>query len=126
MSQLLGDLNFGLDDVSDGVALVDAQGSLHDQVQYASAAPWPEEPNGRGYTLELMHPDLDNSLAESWKASKALSGTPGRKNSQSIVSYKSKLTNQAYLEFKVYPSPFQYYSDILFSLEKADQISVSL
>lgn len=126
MHQLWGDLNFGLDNVSDGIALVDALGAVHDQVQYQSSDPWPDEANGLGYTLELMDPDLDNSDATSWKASKFITGTPGNKNSQSTVNDEKRITNQLLPEFKIYPSPFHSYTDIYFALDKEDHVSISV
>ena len=52
---------------------------LIDEVTYSSSGLWSSLPNGSGPTLSLVNPQLDNSLAESWKASE-LYGTPGYLN----------------------------------------------
>ena len=39
-----------------------------DEVTYDDGAPWPLEADGDGPSLELIAPELDNSLAASWRA----------------------------------------------------------
>ncbi|MEM7235024.1 MAG: hypothetical protein AAF517_22795, partial [Planctomycetota bacterium] len=50
-----------------------------DFVRYDTRAPWPGEADGLGYSLELksIHEDLDNDLAENWRRSAQLRGSPG-------------------------------------------------
>ena len=50
-----------------------------DNVEYNDTDPWPVEADGTGATLELIHPSLDNSLAENWTASIGY-GSPGGEN----------------------------------------------
>lgn len=52
-------------------------GEIIDEVTYSSMSPWPAR---EGYSLELLDPLLDNSVAESWRMSFVL-GTPGFANS---------------------------------------------
>ncbi len=52
-----------------------------DRVAYDVVAPWPEEPNGTGPSMELLAPALDNNIPESWNASFVTGGTPGAINS---------------------------------------------
>ncbi|MBT5690976.1 MAG: hypothetical protein HOI65_07675 [Opitutae bacterium] len=61
------------------ILLRDAVGNKVDEVDYKSEFPWPVSPSGRGPSMELLNPSLDNNLAGSWRASSAL--TPGKKNS---------------------------------------------
>jgi len=42
---------------------------------------WPTAPDGDGPSLELINPELDNSLPVNWAASTGLGGTPGAQNS---------------------------------------------
>ncbi len=63
------------------VKLVNASGAVVDSVAYASSTPWPGEANGKGASLELIAPELDNNLAGSWQASLVPGGTPGAINS---------------------------------------------
>ncbi len=64
----------------DAVRLYNADGILIDIVEYDDGSPWPTSPDGDGPTLSLISPDLDNALAESWKASNQENGTPNAIN----------------------------------------------
>ena len=98
---LAGDFDFGLSRNGDAVRLYDADSVLVDEVYYLPDAPWPTLADGQGYTLELISPDLDNSLAESW-ISNNLYGSPHRENT--LVN----TNNLAEDEFRIvtYPNPF--------------------
>ena len=63
---------------NDGERLVlrDADANVIDEVDYGAAFPWPIAPAGRGGSMELIHPSLDNNLAGSWRASGLPSGPP--------------------------------------------------
>lgn len=80
VAPILGDLGFGFGGGGELLRLFDSQGELYDWVEYDDDPPWPPEPDGSGPTLELISPDLDNTLAESWAASTG-HGTPGERNS---------------------------------------------
>ena len=56
---------------SDGerVVLRDATGILVDEVDFQARFPWPMNSTGRGSSMELIHPSLDNNLGGSWRAS---------------------------------------------------------
>ncbi len=49
--------------------LVDAAGNLADTVDYKVGGDWPERTAGLGSSLELIHPDMDNSRASAWRDS---------------------------------------------------------
>ena len=49
--------------------LEDAWGNLVDEVHYHAGGDWPELAGGQGSSLELRHPDMDNSKASAWAAS---------------------------------------------------------
>lgn len=72
-----GDLN----NTGEAIKLRAPNGVLMDSVFYLSTAPWPSGANGNGSSLELIHPDLDNSQVVNWLASLQLNGTPGVQNS---------------------------------------------
>jgi hypothetical protein len=79
VTNFIGDLGFGLGGGSDMVRLFDSYEILMDDVEYDDEDPWPVEADGTGATLELIHPSLDNSLAENWLASIGY-GSPGSAN----------------------------------------------
>ena len=51
------------------VALADAAGVEIDRVEYRAEFPWPISPTGKGSSMELIHPSLDNDLGGSWRGS---------------------------------------------------------
>lgn len=57
------------------LTLRNPRGVVVDEVEYGDSSPWPRWPDGRASSLELVHPDLDNSLAGSWQASDERSKT---------------------------------------------------
>ena len=67
------------------VTLFDDNGSIQDQVDYSDTAPWPEGPDGTGFTLSLINPNLDNSLASSWQTSAVINGTPASANGSTPI-----------------------------------------
>ena len=70
------------------VRIFDHDGILKDSVSYDDISPWPIEPDGNGPTLELISPDLDNTLAESWISSQYF-GSPGEENTASLAYQSS-------------------------------------
>ncbi|WP_035609871.1 lamin tail domain-containing protein [Haloferula sp. BvORR071] len=70
-----GKLSSGGDDIE----LWNAGGVRQDRVNYGVGFPWPTRADGGGSSVELIHPDLDNSLGGSWRSSEA--PTPGATNS---------------------------------------------
>jgi hypothetical protein len=71
-----------------------------DSVFYQSSFPWPVEADGLGPTLELISPDLDNLLADSWHASPGV-GTPGAMNHYISATGRESHTDP----LRVYPNP---------------------
>ena len=71
---------------SDGerVTLRNTTGSRKDEVDYGDGFPWPVGSRGKGSSMELIHPSLDNSLGGSWRSSQSggalAAPTPGAIN----------------------------------------------
>ena len=71
----------------DTVTLIDQFGQTVDVVSYSDGFQgsddlWPQGADAEGSTLELINPDLDNSVPQSWQASFVVpGGTPGYQNS---------------------------------------------
>lgn len=51
------------------IVLRDAAGAVVDEVEYQSGFPWPTVGEAPGYSIELIHPALDNDLGGSWRPS---------------------------------------------------------
>ncbi len=75
----IGDLGFSLEGGGESVRLFDATGDLADSLVFDDESPWPEDADGRGATIALRNPVLDNTHPPHWAASPA-GGTPGASN----------------------------------------------
>ncbi|HEX7356227.1 MAG TPA: CotH kinase family protein, partial [Ignavibacteriaceae bacterium] len=105
-SKILGNLNFGLSSNGDVVILKDAAENIVDEVTFSSSGVWPSQPNGSGSTLSLINPQLDNSLAESWRAS-GMYGTPGYLNDiYTKAEPENNLLPKEFILYQNYPNPF--------------------
>ena len=51
------------------VRLLDAASNLVDQVDFRLGGDWPSLPHGRGSSLELIHPWMENNSSSAWAAS---------------------------------------------------------
>ncbi|MBN1894757.1 CotH kinase family protein, partial [bacterium] len=67
------------------ISLYDDQGCLIDSVHYSDSPPWEALADGGGYSLELIHVNLDNGLPASWRASSAIGGSPGLPNGSTFA-----------------------------------------
>ena len=86
MANVIGDFakkpsDFKLSGKGERITLSNAAGVLIDEVDFDDKSPWPEEADGNGPTLQLITPDLDNNVPESWVAIEA---TPGAINSSGL------------------------------------------
>ncbi|HRQ54203.1 MAG TPA: CotH kinase family protein [Ignavibacteriaceae bacterium] len=105
-TKALGNINFGLSSSGDHIILKDNSDNLVDEVIYSSSGNWTSLPNGNGPTLALINPQLDNSLAENWRAS-GLYGTPGYLNDiYTKVEDEKILIPNEFVLYQNYPNPF--------------------
>jgi hypothetical protein len=77
VTDVFGDLGFGLGGDGDEVNLYDSFGRLVDMVAYDDEMPWPAEADGEGPTLQLADPIYPNQYAHNWRASLVPFGDPG-------------------------------------------------
>lgn len=64
---------------SDGetIRLRNAAGVVQDEVDYKLGFPWPTVGEAPGYSIELVHPALDNNLGGSWRSSRGAAASGG-------------------------------------------------
>lgn len=72
-----GSFDFGLNNSGDTLRLYRPDGTLALALTYDDVAPWPDQADGGGYTLQLISGDLDPTQPASWRASPNLGGNPG-------------------------------------------------
>lgn len=70
----LGPWEGGLNGDSETLTLKNADGTKVDEVDYQLGFPWPTVGDAPGLSIELINPELDNSVGGNWRASGA-SGT---------------------------------------------------
>lgn len=126
LSPVEKEINFGLSSEGETLTLFNSFGEMIDIVTYGTLAPWPTEPNGNGFTLELINPYLENDDYTNWAAS-PLHGTPGRMNSVTdatyINLYELPLT---YSLYQNYPNPFNPTTTIEYSLQFESQVKLEI
>jgi hypothetical protein len=111
---IIGELSFGLGQ-TDAVRLYNSNEKLVDEVHYSFQTPWPNCANGSGNTLELISPDLDNSMPENWDCINA-HGSPMAINGNSFG-------NGILDDITIYPNPFH---DILYVLGDLDGYKIEI
>ncbi len=126
----IGDLGFGFSGGGELLRLYDSEGTLYDSVLYDDAPPWPIEPDGGGPTLELIHPELDNALPESWAASVPPfeHGSPGERNSvfegTGVLADETPPARLALLD--PHPNPFNPATSLRFGLPAPARVRLSV
>ncbi|MCB2199054.1 CotH kinase family protein [bacterium] len=132
--ELLGGFDYSFGNGGDRVRLFDDSQLLVDIVDYLDAAPWPDQPDGSGATLELMHPDSANFGYRFWGASLENSpyGTPGRLNSVFPDTVDPPpppplptLPSRWGIE-KIYPNPFNSQVTILLAAPEAGYFQIDV
>jgi hypothetical protein len=68
-----------LSNKTERIVLRDRWGATVDEVRYADRPPWPAAADGKGSSLELRNPGIDNRWGDSWARS-GPSGSPGTRN----------------------------------------------
>ena len=66
-----------LSNQGDDVILRDARGFRVDEVSYQRGFPWPTAGGDDGFSIELIHPSLDNDLGGSWRLANGEAGPGG-------------------------------------------------
>ncbi len=66
----------GLSKYGEKLTLRDSSGEIINEVEYKCGFPWPIVGDPPGYSIELIHPDLDNNLGSSWRISVSSSNAP--------------------------------------------------
>ncbi len=80
---VFGPMKGKLSNSGDSIALVNPWGDVMDRVRYSDRPPWPSGADGGGFSLELLHPDLDNRWPQAWTLGPS-GGTPCRKNAREV------------------------------------------
>ena len=72
-------LSSALSKYGDKIQLRTPADELHNEVEFQLGFPWPTVGDPPGYSIELIHPSLDNTLGGSWRSSLGPGGAHGPK-----------------------------------------------
>ncbi|RJP71297.1 MAG: T9SS C-terminal target domain-containing protein [Ignavibacteriales bacterium] len=113
----VGNIGFGLSGSGELLRIYNKENVLIDSLTYDDNAPWPTEPDGKGKTLSLKNPKLENSDGSSWLASLG-NGTPGSVNDiyTSVESDDEKSIPLTFGLKQNYPNPFNPITKIKYSI----------
>jgi hypothetical protein len=106
------------------IQLLNTDCGVVDYVDYDDSDPWTEEADGNGPTLELINPSLDNTLAESWRASDVIGGTPGVSNGGLNTMDNSGLIPKQ-VSMLLYPNPFNPVTTISFIIPISANVKIA-
>ena len=120
IDSFIGEFSFGLSSSEDAVRLFDSDLIIQDEVYYSSSSPWPPLANGQGYTLELIDPSYDNSLAQSW-SNINYHGSP-----DAINSATASMNDEDLFYTRVYPNPFVQTLFILLELDLSEFVTIDI
>ena len=98
----ISEFDFGLSGGGELLRLYNSEGDIIDTVLYDDDAPWPEDADGHGPTLELIDVFYNNDFGENWQDSYIDGGTPGEQNSDIVSGIRSTVN---YDEIVIYPNP---------------------
>jgi hypothetical protein len=124
VSPVNGEMGFKLDNGGEIIQLFSDEGILIDQVEYDDFTPWPLIADGKGPTLSLNHPDLDNSLGTNWSGSAIYGGTPGGYNWEMASSGQTVSEISSMLSLSSWPNPFRGSAMIHFELDQQSKVKL--
>jgi len=114
-----------LDNGGERIALLDASGDTLISFRYDDKQPWPEDADGKGYSLILQStsipPDYNN--AASWCTSYQLHGSPGYIDTADVEDSRPFLPGEFILQ-QNYPNPFNSTTVISFGIECDCQVTL--
>ena len=92
-SQIAGEYSGNLSNDGELITLLDASDIVIHAFTYNDQSPWPEGPDGDGFTLVLIDPSQqpvpDHADPASWRASLAIGGSPGETDGTTYLDWRT-------------------------------------
>jgi hypothetical protein len=121
--------NGQLDNGGERITLCDAGGDTLIRMNYGDKDPWPESPDGGGFSLitKVTSPKGDLNDPSYWRASYAVHGSPGRDDPAStLVENLPAGLATSFALHQNYPNPFNPSTKISYSLNRAGKVHLAV
>jgi hypothetical protein len=107
-----------LDNGGEEIVLIDGVGDTIIAFTYDNNDPWPEEPDGDGYSLVSFqtNPIWDPNSYEYWITSGEINGSPGTDDIVSSISEPENFLPNNFVLYQNYPNPFNPKTKIRFTV----------
>ncbi|MDZ7288380.1 MAG: CotH kinase family protein [candidate division KSB1 bacterium] len=118
-----------LDNSGEVLTLLTAANDTIFSVRYDDHAPWPESPDGGGFSLvpKEVNPTDDLNDPSNWRASFAIHGSPGRDDLPG-TSVETQTTGPptSFALHQNYPNPFNPETKIRYTLKRSGKVRLSV
>jgi hypothetical protein len=125
ITNITGDMGFGLSSSGDDINLYDSDGNLVDFVNYAITTPWPTDANITGSSIELTDPLSDNNAGKNWKSGLS-GGTPGTINFHTIHNDTTGGLPESGCRLTCFPNPFRDYTTMRVEVSAAGKYRIEI
>jgi len=124
-----GEYSGQLDNGGETITLLSATNDTIFSVTYDDSSPWPETPDGGGYSLvpKETNPTGDLNDPSNWRASYAIHGSPGRDDLPSTsVDIPTAGVPSSFVLHQNYPNPFNPTTAISYQLTAPSFVSLKV
>ncbi len=124
-----GEYSGQLDNAGERITFLTVGSDTIFSVRYDDHAPWPESPDGGGFSLvpKEVNPSGDLNDPSNWRASYAVHGSPGQDDlpGTSIKTLITELPTSIAL-YQNYPNPFNPETKIQYTLKRTGKVRLSV
>jgi len=123
-----GEFSAQLDNGGETITLFEETGDTIFSVTYSNQIPWPEQPNGKGFSLVPIevNPTGDLNDPANWRASYEINGSPGQDDIQTDVENSVNDIPYIFALNQNYPNPFNPSTNISFTIEKSQNVEIKV
>ncbi len=123
----LGEYSGQLNNAGETLTLLTATNDTIFSVSFSDQAPWPETPDGDGYSLVTteINPTGDQNDPAIWRASYNINGSPGSDDLPTSVEDEKQLPTSIEL-YQNYPNPFNPETTIYYTLNSSGKVHLSV
>lgn len=116
-----------LDNAGENITLLTVSGDTIFSITYDDKYPWPEQPDGSGYSLvtKEINPTGNLNDPNNWRASYQIHGSPGKDDLPTPVEIENELPATIEL-LQNYPNPFNPSTTIQYALNSVSNVHLAV